>query len=73
MATKQKQSKKQQKSDMQAKITARERIPRTLRTTRGVTNIPVIGEIGSAAYRRIQAKKNKLLANSRYGRESKAL
>jgi hypothetical protein len=36
---------------------ARERVAREIRTTRGVTNIPSVRDIGSAAYRRLMAAR----------------
>jgi len=36
---------------------ARERIVREIRTTRGVTNIPNVRDVGSAAYRRLLAAR----------------
>ena len=57
----QKQSKKVKNRNRNWEAIARGRahLTRDLRTTRGVTNIPKIGEVGSAAYRRMQAKNGK--------------
>ena len=57
----QKQSKKVKNRDRNWQAIARGRahLARDLRTTRGVTNIPKVTDVGSAAYRRMQAKNAK--------------
>lgn len=42
--------------DWQAIARGRANMPRVMRTTRGLTNVPNVTEVGSAAYRRMQAK-----------------
>jgi hypothetical protein len=42
---------------------SRSRIERTPRTTRGLTNVPSMTDVGSAAYRRLKAK-----ADRKFGR-----
>lgn len=45
--------------DWRSIAVGRGRIERTMRTSRGVTNVPAIGEVGSAAYRRRLASQNR--------------
>jgi hypothetical protein len=48
--------KRRKPGEWEAVARGRAKIERYTRTTRGLTNIPNMGETGSAAYRRLQAK-----------------
>jgi hypothetical protein len=47
------------KGDWQKIANQRAHKERFVRTSRGVTNIPIIGDIGTAAYRRLLARLTK--------------
>lgn len=49
--------KRRQPGAWKAIAAARAKIERSVRTSRGLTNIPLVTEVGSAAYRRLMAKR----------------
>jgi len=51
--------KKRQPGQWQAIAKRRQGIPRMVPTSRGLSNVPVIGQVGSAAYRRLVAKRGR--------------
>lgn len=52
-------AKRRKRGDWEAVARARAKVQRDNRTGRGLTNIPNISDVGSAAYRRLVAKINR--------------
>lgn len=52
-------AKRRKPGDWKAVVAGRAKTERAVRTGRGLTNIPAVGETGSAAYRRLRSKRTK--------------